>query len=303
MLIHSLELWIVSGVEKVDLNRLRGFYTVVQQGGFTAAARRLRLSQPSISLQVKNLERELGLELLQRHPRGVTPTREGQVLFELAEKLFDTEEEIDAVFSGHAQYEGTSLTVATNQSVATHMLPPLLEKYRGLYPKVEISIHNMRTAEIIESVENARTDVGIILIDPLRDGLEARPVAPCEMILITPIDHPLSHRRKVSLRDVTEYPFLSYTENTDTRRLIDRPFEHKKLKNSVVMELGSTDLIINYVSLGYGISIIHNLNIDAARQDLHIRSLKAYYPRQYIYLVTRRGEELAPPVRGFYDLF
>ena len=153
----------------MDLNRLRGFYTVVQQGGFTAAARRLRLSQPSMSLQVKNLEQEMGLQLLERHPRGVTPTREGQVLYEMAEKLFATEEEIDAVFSGHTQYEGTSLTISTNQSVATHMLPPLLGRYRSLFPKVEISIHNMRTAEIIESVGKARTDVGIILIDPLRD--------------------------------------------------------------------------------------------------------------------------------------
>ena len=287
----------------MDLNRLRGFYTVVQQGGFTAAARRLRLSQPSMSLQVKNLEQEMGLQLLERHPRGVTPTREGQVLYEMAEKLFATEEEIDAVFSGHAQYEGTRLTISTNQSVATHMLPPLLGRYRSLFPKVEISIHNMRTAEIIESVGKARTDVGIILIDPLRDDLEARPVAPCEMILITPVNHPLSHRRKIALTDITEYPFLSYTQNTDTRRLIDRPFEHQKLNNSAVMELGSTDLIINYVSLDYGISIIHDINIDAVRQDLYTRSLKAYYPRQYIYLVTRRGEELTPPVKGFSDLF
>ena len=243
----------------MDLNRLRGFYTVVKQGGFTAAARRLRLSQPSISLQVKNLEQEVGLQLLQRHPRGVVPTREGQVLYELAEKLFETEGEIDAVFSGHAQYEGTRLTVSTNQSVATHMLPPLLEKYRGLFPKVEISIHNMRTAEIIESVANAQTDVGIILIDPQREELEARPVAPCEMILITPSNHPLSHRRKISLADITGYPFLSYTRGTETRRLIDLPFEHRKLKTPVAMALGSTDLIINYVSLGYGVSIIHNL--------------------------------------------
>lgn len=287
----------------MDLNRLRGFYTVVKQGGFTAAARRLRLSQPSISLQVKNLEQEVGLQLLQRHPRGVVPTREGQVLYELAEKLFETEGEIDAVFSGHAQYEGTRLTVSTNQSVATHMLPPLLEKYRGLFPKVEISIHNMRTAEIIESVTNAQTDVGIILIDPQREELEARPVAPCEMILITPSNHPLSHRRKISLADITGYPFLSYTRGTETRRLIDLPFEHRKLKTPVAMALGSTDLIINYVSLGYGVSIIHNLNIDATRQDLHTRSLKAYYPRQYIYLVTRRGEELTPVVKGFSDLF
>ena len=287
----------------MDLHRLRGFCTVVKSGGFTAAARRLGLSQPSVSLQVKNLEKTLGVRLLDRNSRRVSLTGDGEVLFDMAEKLFEKEEEIRAVFQGEARYEGTRLTLATNQSVAAHLLPPLLEKYTTMFPQVEINIHNMRTADILDSLEDGSTDVGIILIDPRREGLDARPIRPYEMVLITPRDHPLSRRRRIRLSDLTDDPFISYTHDTETRALIDRPFQDVQLKTSVRMALGSTDLIIKYVSLGYGISIVHNLNIDeAARENLHIHQLKRHFPRQYVYMISRQQESFPSAVRAFNDL-
>jgi LysR family cys regulon transcriptional activator len=289
---------------RMDLHRLRGFFTVVKHGGFTAAARRLRLSQPSISLQVKGLERQLGVQLLERNSKRIELTRDGRMLFELAQRLFSAEEEIQAAFEGGPHREAARLTISTNQSVAAHILPPILEKYTARFPKVEITIHNLRTAEILASVLNGSTDLGIILIDPRRSGLEARPVLPYEMVLVTPRGHPLSRRRRIALSDIARYPFISYTPDTETRRLIDQPFERVKQKISIRMALGSTDLIIKYVSLGYGISIIHNLNIDEAnRENLHIRPLKRYYSRQYIHLITREEESLMPAVKALCDLF
>ena len=288
----------------MDLHRLRSFYNVVKHGGFTAAARRLRLSQPSVSLQVKALESEMGTQLLERTSRRIVPTRDGEVLFELAQKLFQTENEIQEAFADRARFVTERLTVSTNQSVAAHMLPPRLEKYTARFPKVEITIHNMNTSEIVASVSEGTTDVGIILLDPRRQGLEARPVLPYEMVLVTPRDHPLSTRRRISLADIAKYPFISYTKDTETRRLIDRPFENVKPKVSVRMALGSTDLIIKYVSLGYGISIIHDLNIDEAnRENLYIRPLKRYYSKEYIHLIYREHETFSPAVRAFCDLF
>ena len=283
---------------------MRSFYNVVKHGGFTAAARRLRLSQPSVSLQVKALESEMGTQLLERTSRRIVPTRDGEVLFELAQKLFQTENEIQEAFADRARFVTERLTVSTNQSVAAHMLPPRLEKYTARFPKVEITIHNMNTSEIVASVSEGTTDVGIILLDPRRQGLEARPVLPYEMVLVTPRDHPLSTRRRISLADIAKYPFISYTKDTETRRLIDRPFENVKPKVSVRMALGSTDLIIKYVSLGYGISIIHDLNIDEAnRENLYIRPLKRYYSKEYIHLIYREHETFSPAVRAFCDLF
>jgi len=109
----------------MDLHRLRGFFTVVRYGGFTAAAKRLRLSQPSVSLQVKALESELGVQLLERTSKRVILTRDGQVLYELSQRLFETEEEIRAVFEGRSDYESARLTVSTNQSIAS----PILASY------------------------------------------------------------------------------------------------------------------------------------------------------------------------------
>jgi DNA-binding transcriptional LysR family regulator len=288
----------------MDLHKLRGFYAVVQHGGFTRAARRLHLTQPSVSLQVKMLEQEIGTRLLDRHSRRVVLTREGEVLHELAQRLFETEEEIDGLFQGRGRLSPARLTIATNQSVAAHLLPRRLAVFSGRFPGAEINVLNLRTAEIVAGVAEGSIDLGALLIDPRHPALTSQPVLPYEMVLITPRDHPLSRLRRVALADIARYPVLSYTRDTETRQLIDRPFRKEKLKIAVKMALGSTDLIIKYVSLGHGIAIIHNLNIDEAnRENLHVRPLKRYFSREYVHLVFRRGEAHSSAARAFMELF
>ncbi len=287
----------------MDLHKLRGFHAVAQSLSFTSAARKLRLTQPTLSLQVKALEEELGAQLLERDSRRVRLTSEGEALFTLASRLFETESEMEILFRDRALQAPTRLAIATNQSVAAHILPARLEVFAGRFPKVEINIHNQRTADVLSSVIDGSIDLGIVLIDPNLPELTARKVLPYEMVLVTPRDHPLSRRRRIGLADIVRYPFISYTKDTETRKLIDQPFEKERHEISVRMALGSTDLIILYVSLGYGISIIHNLNIDEAnRVHLHVRPLKRYFTRQYIHLVYRE-EMLTPAARAFLDLF
>lgn len=287
----------------MDLHKLRGFYAIVQRGSVTQAARSLGLTQPTLSLQLKALETELGCRLLERGARRLRLTPEGEALHGLAGELFRTESQIEALFRDRALLQPTRLTLATNQSVAAHILPTRLEVFTSRFPGVEINIHNLRTADILASVRDGTTDVGVILIDPRVPELTARPVLPYEMVLVTPRDHPLSARRGVTLADIAAYPFISYTKDTETRRLIDRPFEEERRKISIRMSMGSTDLIILYVSLGYGVSIIHNLNIDEAnRVNLHVRPLKRYYHKEYIHLIYREGT-LSPAALAFLDLF
>lgn len=287
----------------MDLHKLRGFHAVVVHSGFTAAARKLGLTQPTVSLQIKALEQELGTKLLERDTKRMSLTREGEALFGLSTRLFETEAQISALFQDLSLLEPARLTVATNQSIAAHILPPRLEVFASRFPKVEINIHNMSTGDTLASVRDGSTDVGIILIDPRVPNLTARRVLPYEMVLVTPRDHPLNKQRRITLAEIAKHPFISYTKDTETRRLIDQPFERVRQEISIRMALGSTDLIILYVSLGYGISIIHNLNIDEAnRVNLHVRPLKRFYTRQYIHLIYRE-ENLTAAARAFIDLF
>jgi len=288
----------------MDLHKLRGFYAVVRHGGFTSAARRLHLTQPSVSLQVQRLEQEIGTQLLDRQSRKIVLTREGEVLYELAQRLFETEEEIESWCQDRNGLPAMRLVIATNQSVAAHILPKQLEIFTSRYPGAEITILNMRTAEIISGVEEGSIDLGAVLIDPRRPALVAQPVIPYDMVLVTPRDHPLSRCRRITLADIARYPFLSYTRDTETRKFIDRPFREEKLKISIKMALGSTDLIIKYVSLGHGIAIIHNLNIDEAnRENLHVRPMKRFFSRQHVHFLFRRGENLSAATRAFIKLF
>jgi DNA-binding transcriptional LysR family regulator len=288
----------------VDLHKLRGFYSVVRHGGFTSAARRLQLSQPAISLQVRRLERELGVELLDRNSKRVVLTRQGEVLFEMAQRLFEAEDDIDRVFQDPVRLRSSRLTLATNQSVAAHILPTKLDAFTSKLPGIEITIHNLRTAEIVAAALEGSIDFGVVLIDPEHPGLDAQPVIPYGMVLVTPHEHPLGARKRILLEDIAQYPFISYTRDTETRQLIDAPFRDRKLKIQVRMALGSTDLIIKYVSLGYGIAVIHNLNIDEANvAELRVRPLSKFFPRQYVHLIYRKAAPLSPAARAFIDLF
>lgn len=288
----------------MDLHKLRGFYSVVKFNGFTNAARRLYLSQPAVSLQVQSLERELGLKLLDRTSKRIVLTHAGESLYELADRLFEAEDEIEKLVLDPSRLESTRLTLATNQSVATHILPEKLEVYTSQYPNVEITIHNMSTAEIVAGVADGSVDLGVVLIDPRHPALEARPVIPYEMVLVTPRDHPLGTRSRVTLADIASFPFISYTRDTETRSVIDQPFQSEKLKISIRMALGSTDLIIKYVSLGYGVAIIHNLNIDEAnRENLRVRPMRSFFKREYVHLLFRREEPLSPAAERLLKLF
>lgn len=287
----------------MDLTRLRGFYTVVRVGGFSEAARRLHLTQPAVSQQVRALEQELGVQLLRRG-RPVSLTREGELLYELAQKVFAEVDRIHAVFADLKTRRPAVLNLAANQSTAMHILPEKLTTFTKRFPSVEITIHTMRTREIVQAVMDGSIDVGMVLIDPQRPEIIARPAIPYEMVLITQRDHPLAKQRQVSLEDVARYPFISYTKATETRHLIDEPFRQRQLKIQVRMSLGSTDLIIRYVSLGYGIAIVHNLNLVRSQpKELAVRSLRRYYPPQHLRLIWRAEEPLDFPAREFVELF
>ena len=287
----------------MDLARLRGFFTVVKTGGFSEAARRLHLTQPAVSQQVRTLEQELGVQLLRRG-RPVSLTKEGELLFEMAENIFAEVDRIHALFADLKTKKAAVLNLAANQSTAMHILPERVTKFTKRFPSVEIAIHTMRTGDIVQAVADGAIDVGMVLIDPARPDVTARAAIPYEMVLIMPKGHPLSRQRQVSLADIARYPFISYTKAAETRHLIDKPFRQAHLRIQIRMSLGSTDLIIKYVALGYGIAIVHNLNLARSQpEEIVVRPLRKYYPPQHLHLIWRSGEDLDFPAKEFVEVF
>ncbi len=287
----------------MDLTRLRAFYTVAQTGSFTRAATRLHLTQPSISRQVKSLEKTLGVKLLERHPRRITITPEGDILLRHVEQLFDDVAAIESLFQDISKLRKTQLQLACNESTALHVLPPSLERFSRQHPYVELAIHTMRTAEIVASVRDASVDLGLTLGKPKREELTAIPIAPYEMVFITPAEHPLARKKRIALEDIADFPLISYTRNTETRTIIDRPFREKKLNLDIKMELGNTDLILKYVELGYGVALVHNLGLTSrSSRSLSVHSLRSYFDPEWVYLIYSKNHRLSRAAEAFLGM-
>ncbi len=287
----------------MDLTRLRAFYTVAQTGSFTRAATRLHLTQPSVSRQVKSLEESLGVQLLERHPRSLRLTPEGDILVRHVERLFDNVAEIEGLFRDIGKLKKTQLQLACNESTAAHVLPRSLDTFSRRHPYVELAIHTMRTSEIVSSVRDNSVDLGFTLGKPRREELAAIPITPYEMVFITPKKHPLARKKRITLEDIAEFPQISYTRNTETRTILDRPFRERKLSLDLKMELGNTDLIVKYVGLGYGVAIVHNLGLTGkSSRNVSIHSLRSTYDPGWVYLIYSKNHRLSRAAEAYLGM-
>ena len=284
--------------------QLRAFCTIAKLGTLSRAAEALFLSQPSVSLQLAALEKELGARLIERRRRRVVLTREGQVLYELAQPLVDGLEDIDRRFHARtAEQAAGELNIAAGTSTIQYLLPPLVRAFRERYPQVKLQLHNVTGKDGLALLRSDEVDFAVgSMLDVPRD-LGYEPVHAYDPLLIMPLDHPLAARREVRLEDLSPYGLILPPQRLTTYRLVDLIFQQRKVPYRVAIEVGGWEVIKQYVAMGLGISIVTGICIgEADHARLAVRNMSAYFPQRSYGVVVRKGKYLSPEARAFVDL-
>ncbi len=240
----------------MNIEQLRGFYTVAQEGSFTKAAEKLFRTQPAISLQVKALEDELGEMLFHRINKTVRLTQAGEILKEHVEFIFDR---LDIARGQIQELQGLQrgrLVIGCSDTITIYILPKILQTYRQRYPKVEIAIRNKTSLEVAKLVLEGMVDFGIVTLPIERDLLDAEVLFTCSDVAICPPSHPLASQEVVSLMDLLPYSLLLLEPGSNSRRLLEQIFAAHEIPLQSAMDLGSIDVIKQMVAIGLGISII-----------------------------------------------
>jgi DNA-binding transcriptional LysR family regulator len=284
--------------------QLRAFVYTVKLGTLTRAAEALFLSQPTVSLQLKALERELGTTLLERTRRRITPTDAGEALYELARPLVEGWETLDDDFrarmKGMAQ---ASLTIAAGTSTIQYLLPPLVRAYREQYPDVHLELANVtgRGGLAMLRADEADFAVGSMLDVP--HDLAYAPVYHFDPMLIMPRDHPLAAKSDIRIEDLSPFGLILPPQRLTTYRLVDMVFQKRQVPYTVAIEVGGWEVIKQYVAMGLGISIVTGICLtDADLERLEVRNMRAYFPQRSYGVVMRKGRYLSPAARAFIDL-
>jgi len=281
------------------LQQLRGFCHAARAGSISKAAERMSLSQPSVSLQIQALERDLNTQLFERRGPSIRLTRDGATLLELAgplvdgfNRLVDDFEDLrDSVTRG-------SVKIAAGGSTLQYILPPFIESFAEQNPQIDLQLHNVTGKAGLNMLREGEADLAV---GPMLDAppdIIFEPLVTYDTMLITSPRHPLATKKRVGLRDIAKHPLILPPRTQSTFRFVEMVFSERSLDYEVKLEVGGYDVIKTYVKMGLGISIVmgHCLTPE---DKLHTRSLRRFFPPRSYGLVLRRGRPLWPAPRLF----
>lgn len=291
----------------MKLQQLRYLREVAKRGlNLSEAAESLHTSQPGISKQIRQLEDELGVDILVRHgKRVVDVTEPGRVILGIAERILQDTENLRQVAREFGA-EGTgSFTIATTHTQARYALPPVIARFSQRYPKVRLSLRQGSPQDMAELVRSGEADIAIAT-EAVEFYGELR-LLPCfqwNRCVITPLKHPLLREKQLSIESLARYPIVTYDFAFTGESPIRRAFESKGIEPNVVLTAIDADVIKAYVEMGLGVGILAKMAFDPAR-DLGLRLIDAshLFESSMTRIAVKPNAYLRGYVYDFIELF
>lgn len=258
------------------LDQLRILRAIAAEGSFKRAADSLYVSQPAVSLQVQNLERQLDVPLFDRGGRRAQLTEAGHLLLSYGERILSLCQETCRAIEDLQNLQGGTLIIGASQTTGTYLLPRMIGLFRQRYPDVAVQLHVHSTRRTSWSVANGQVDMAIIggeVPAELQDSLQIVPYAEDELALILPTSHPLAQVDKIQRDDLYKLQFIALDSQSTIRKVIDQVLtrsgiEMRRLK--IEMELNSIEAIKNAVQSGLGAAFV---SVTAIERELQMGTL------------------------------
>lgn len=240
----------------MTLHHLRIFHAVAQRRSVTAAAAHLLLSQPAISLQLKALERELGLPLFERGGPKLRLTQAGEVLYRAAVSILSAKDEAERAILELRDGTKGRLILGAGTTGGMYVLPRIVQAYKGRWPETEIVLQIGTTDQILEKLLQNVLDMGL-LGGPIEDRrFVVEPVCADELVLIAAPSHPLASLGKVTLQDLGGVPFIVPEAASRTRQLVERKLREAGVPLRIAMQLPGTEGVKRAVEARLGVGMV-----------------------------------------------
>jgi DNA-binding transcriptional LysR family regulator len=253
------------------LDQLRILKAIASEGSFKRAADSLYVSQPAVSLQVQNLERQLDVPLFDRGGRRAQLTEAGHLLLSYGEKILSLCQETCRALEDLQNLQGGTLIVGASQTTGTYLLPRMIGMFRQKYPDVAVQLHVHSTRRTAWSVANGQIDLAIVggeIPTELLEALDVVPYAEDELALILPPSHPMVQQETIQKEDLYKLQFISLDSQSTIRKVIDQVLSRSGIDTrrlKIEMELNSIEAIKNAVQSGLGAAFV---SVSAIEKEL-----------------------------------
>lgn len=289
-------------MRRLTLRQFRVFEAVARHLSFSRAAEELHLSQPAVSMQVKGIEAILGVPLTEQLGKktfltdaGLEVLHASQAITARLDDLQHNLAQLRSVDTGRLNMAATS----TVNAVATD----ILARFRGRHPGVAIHLDVSNRAAVLDQLVGNRIDLAIMGQVPDGLGLEATRFMDNPLVVIAPPDHPLTRKKKISVRDLASESFLVREAGSGTRGAMERFFAAKGLEIRSSMEMSSNEAIKQAVQAGLGLGILslQTLEMELALKRLAVLAVEGFPIMRHWYVVHRADKRLSPAAQAFKE--
>jgi len=286
----------------LTLRQLRVFEAVARHLNYTRAAEELHLTQPAVSMQVRQLEGSLGMSLFEQLGKRIHLTDSGKEVLTYARSINQQLDELEGVLNRIKGFSGGRLRISV-ATTANYFIPTLLGGFSRRFPDVTISLDITNRETLLQNLAENTIDLAIMGQPPTEADVNAEAFMDNPLVVVAPPDHPLAGKRNIPLSRLQEETFLVREPGSGTRIAMERFFADRGISVRTGMEVGSNEAIKQSVQAGLGLGLLSH---DTLEQELSLKRLTildiAEFPiMRHWYVVHRRGKRLSPPAQAFKE--
>jgi|SRR5579884_438648 len=288
----------------MELRQLRYLVALARERSFTRAAAREHIAQPALSQQIRRLEDEVGLALVERTTRSVRITRAGELLVDRAHRILaeleaaqDELHELRGIHTGH-------VTVGSMHTMGPVDLSLILAIFHERHPQVELTVREQSSEELAEMLRVDELDLAFLSVTERVEshGLGLHQLVSEELVVLLPHSHRLARRRTLRLRELAGEEFISYREGSRLRELLMSASREAEFEPNVKLESNESQRVRRLVARGMGVAILPRSDAVGPGAEVAVLALKSPSLRRDITLAWRAGRRQPPAVAEFLEL-
>jgi LysR family transcriptional regulator, cys regulon transcriptional activator len=281
---------------------LRAFCHAAQTGSISKAAVRLNLSQPSVSLQIQALEKDLETLLFERCGPRIQLTPAGKLLLEMAQPLVDGFSRLADTFAARlGEIHAGPLDIASGEATLLYILPDIIKGFSDEFPQIDVRLHNVTGHDGLALLRADEVDFAVGSMMDVPDDMVYHPIYTYKPALIMCKGHPLESKERITLEDISPYGLILPPRHLSTWSVVDLVFQQHGVGYNVVLEAGGWEVIKRYVEIGTGISIVTSICLRGF-ENLTVRPMDEYFPNRSYGVVVRRGKFLSAQAKEFLQM-
>jgi len=280
--------------KSITIQQLEALIALVKEGSFSRAAKKMLLTQPALTKNIKNVEDVLGVFVVNRSNAGISLTPEGKIIYNYAERIIKLRDEAKAKIGKLTDNTGGNIYVSASTIPATYILPHALSEFKKKHSDIRIFIKNADSEEAMNMVLDKEVEMGCIGKKPTNKKLIAEPLWKDRLILAVPKGHRLCKSKSIKFAELLNEPFVIREKGSATRELFESCLKESKSMNlsglNICGELGSAEAIKEAVIAGFGVSVIsiHSIKRELAAGLLFELPIAGLKMERNFYLIYPR---------------